>query len=161
MYKSLVQDYARGDPEGKHRGPLMAGLARRGPLTNGLVNSSSSRMVAATIASNTSARSNMRMLNRIEQDVIPALDPSRWTCLCLKRGGAYQKGNPGQKYRQFPLRRNALPGTHSINGSSIATMRPPSDALVAHTLPPCDRTMRSVIARPSPAPPVAATPSTL
>src|SRR5438445_309305 len=28
MYKSLVQDYASGDPKGKHGGPLMAGLAR-------------------------------------------------------------------------------------------------------------------------------------
>jgi hypothetical protein len=70
------------------------------------------------------------MLNRIEQDVIPALDPSRWTCLCLKRGGADQKGNPGQKYRFHGLSsRNIDIGVYRRSLSAEST---PVDAINLH-----------------------------
>jgi hypothetical protein len=41
---------------------------------------------------------------------------------------------------------------YSVSDNSIFTMRPPSRAFIALTVPPYIRTMRSVIARPSPAP---------
>ncbi len=53
-----------------------------------------------------------------------------------------------------PYQRN-LPA-HGVRGSTNSTRSPPSWAFTALTLPPCIRTMRSVMAKPRPAPPVCA-----
>ena len=71
---------------------------------------------------------------------------------CQARTGVRQRANHPDAW--FAGRRScsAMP-VQSVSNSSRFTMRPPSGEFVALTLPPYIRIMRSVIARPSPAPP--------
>ncbi len=59
------------------------------------------------------------------------------------------------EFRMPPRRRwSSESASLAASGNRISTSRPPSGRLDAFTVPPCSRTARSVIARPSPAPPV-------